>query len=97
MIASRRGPSPEAASSTACTTNQVPTAAPNAHAAPTTTGRRRRALAPRKLAVTAAKISTASSPSRNTIMPALKTIVARLCGCVTSVGSTGPVDAVAIR
>ena len=94
MIASSRGPSEDAASSTACTTNQVITAAPNAHAAPRTTGRRRPESAPRKLAVTAAKISTASRPSRKTIIPALKTIVvlalrARDLGRVDRAGRRG--------
>ena len=77
--------------------NHVTTAAPKATAAPTTTGRRRARLAPRKLAVTAAKIRTASKPSRNTMIEALKTTVAWLWGWETSVGSTGPVLAVAIR
>jgi hypothetical protein len=54
-------------------------------------------LAPTKLAVTAAKMRTASRPSRKTIIAALKTTVPRLCGAATSVGSTGPVLAVAIR
>ena len=49
------------------------------------------------LAVTAAKIRTASRPSRKTITDALKTTVAWLCGPRTSVGSAGPVSAVAIR
>ena len=80
VIASRRGPSGEAASSSACTTNQVATAAANASAAPSTTGRRRALLAPRKLAVIAAKIRTASSPSRKTIIDELKTTVRALCG-----------------
>jgi hypothetical protein len=97
VIASSRGPSEDAASSSACTRNQVTTVAPNATAAPATTGRRRALLAPRKLAMIAAKIRTASSPSRNTIMLVLKTTVAWLCGRVASVGSIGPVPAVAIR
>ena len=90
MIASSRGPSGEAASSTAWTTNQVTTAAPNAHAAPSDDRAAAALFAPRKLAVTAAKISTASSPSRKTMIAELETTVARLCGAVTSVGSTGP-------
>jgi hypothetical protein len=97
VIASSRGPSGDAALSSACTTNHVSTLAPNATRAPATTGRRRRLLAPRKLAVTAAKIRTASSPSRKTMIAEFATIVARLCGELTSVGSTGPVFAVAIR
>src|SRR4051812_17347324 len=97
VIASRRGPSEEAALRTAWAMNHVTTAAPNAAAAPSVTGRRFAAWAPRKLAVTAAKINTASRPSRKTIMPVLKTIVPRLWWWVTSVGSTGPVFAVAIR
>ena len=47
--------------------------------------------------MTAANIRTASSPSRNTIMLELNTIVAWLWKCLTSVGSTGPVLAVAMR
>ena len=97
MIASSLGPSGEAASSRAWTTNQVTTAAPKAIAAPATTGRRFDLSAPRKLAVTAAKIRTASSPSRKTIIPELKTAVVWLIGWVASVGSWGPVFAVAIR
>jgi hypothetical protein len=97
VIASSRGPSGEAALMSACTANQVATVAPNAAAAPATTGRRRARLAPRKLAVTAAKISTASKPSRKTIMLELNTTVAWLCACEASVGSIGPVLAVAIR
>ena len=46
-------------------------------------------------AVTAAKMRTASSPSRKTMIDALKTAVPWLWR--TSVGSTGPVSAVAIR
>ena len=95
MIASSFGPSGEAASSTAWTTNQVAIAAPKAMIAPATTGRRLDLLAPRKLAVTAAKIRIASSPSRKTIIPELKTAVAWLMW--VSVGSAGPVFAVAIR
>jgi hypothetical protein len=49
------------------------------------------------LAVTAAKIRIASSPSRNTITEELNTTVAWLCGPRASVGSIGPVSAVAIR
>jgi hypothetical protein len=97
VIASSRGPSGDAALSSAWNTNQVTTAAANATPAPATTGRRRRRLAPRKLAVTAAKMRTASSPSRKTMIAELKTTVAWLCGWATSVGSTGPVRAVAIR
>ena len=97
MIASSLGPSEDAALRAACTTNHVTTAAPNAHAAPRMTGRRRALLAPRKLAVTAAKISTASRPSRKTMIPELKTTVAWLCGAVASVESIGPLAAVAIR
>jgi hypothetical protein len=76
VIASSRGPSGDATSSSACTTNHVTIAAPNAPTAPITTGRRRARLAPTRLAVTAAKIRTASSPSRNTIVLELKTTVA---------------------
>ena len=97
MIASSFGPSGEATSSTAWTTNQVATVAPKAIAAPTAIGRRFARLAPSRLAETAAKISTASRPSRKTIMLELKTTVAWLCGPVASVGSAGPVCAVAIR
>jgi len=97
VMASSRGPSGEATSSNAWTRNHVPTVAAKAMAAPATTGRRRRLFAPRKLAVTAAKIRTASRPSRNTMIAELVTTVARLCGELTSVGSTGPVFAVAIR
>ena len=97
MIASSLGPSGEATSRIACATNHVTTAAPKAQAAPSTTGRRRSLLAPRKLAVTAAKMSTASRPSRKTMIAELNTTVAWLSGCVASVGSTGPVLAVAIR
>src|SRR3954465_13474128 len=97
VIASRRGPRREAASRIAGAMNQVATAAAKAVRAPKVTGRRRAVLAPRKLAVTAAKISTASRPSRKTIMPALKTIVAWLWEWWISVGSMGPVLAVAMR
>jgi hypothetical protein len=95
VIASSFGPRGEAASSTAWTTNQVTIVAPNDTTAPQTTGRRLDLSAPTKLAVTAAKIRIASSPSRKTIIPELKTAVAWLI-CV-SVGSAGPVLAVAIR
>src|SRR5438045_5601847 len=95
VIASSFGPRGEAASSTAWTTNQVTIVAPKATAAPAVTGRRFDLFAPRKLAVTAAKIRIASSPSRKTIIPELKTAVAWLIGC--AVGSAGPVVAVAIR
>jgi hypothetical protein len=95
VIASSFGPSGEAASSSACTTNQVAIVAPKASPAPTVTGRRFPSFAPRKLAVTAAKIRIASRPSRKTIIPELKTAVPWLIGC--SVGSAGPVSAVAIR
>ena len=71
--------------------------APKAAAAPTPTGRRFARSAPRKLAVTAAKIRIASSPSRKTIIPVLKTTVPWLIGSLASVGSAGPVLAVAIR
>ena len=47
--------------------------------------------------MTAAKISTASRPSRKTMMAAFSTTVPSLCGPRTSVGSTGPVSAVAMR
>ena len=77
--------------------NHVTTAAPNAAAAPSTTGLRRWAFAPTKLAVIAAKIRTASRPSRKTMIDELKTTVAWLCWPRTSAGSTGPVLAVAIR
>ncbi len=97
VIASSLGPSGEATSRTALTTNQVTTVAPKASAAPRVTGRRFALLAPRKLAVTAAKIRIASSPSRKTIIPELKTAVAWLIGFADSVGSAGPVLAVAIR
>jgi hypothetical protein len=97
VMASSRGPSGEAASRTACTTNHVAIVAPNDTAAPAITGRLRPALAPTKLAVIAAKIRTASRPSRKTIIDALKTTVLWLSGAVASVGSTGPVFAVAIR
>ncbi len=73
------------------------TAAPKATPAPSTTGRRRGLFAPTKLAVIAAKIRTASSPSRKTMIPALTTTVPSLWWPRTSVGSTGPVLAVAIR
>jgi hypothetical protein len=46
-------------------------------------------------AVTAAKISTASRPSRKTMIEELKTAVPWLWW--TSVGSAGPASAVAIR
>jgi hypothetical protein len=96
VIASRRGPSDDAASSSAWTTNQVPTRRRTRRRAGD--DRRRRArLAPRKLAVTAAKMSTASSPSRKTMIAELKTTVAWLCWPRTSVGSIGPVLAVAMR
>ena len=78
-------------------TNQVMTAAPNAASAPATTGLRRILLAPRKLAMMAAKIRTASRPSRKTMIAELKTTVPWLCSVVASVGSVGPVEAVAIR
>ena len=78
VIASSRGPSGAAASSSACTTNQVATAAANATPAPAATGLRRALLAPSRLAVTAAKIRIASRPSRNTITAELKTTVAWL-------------------
>ena len=91
VMASSRGPSGEAASRTAATTNHVATAAAKDSDAPSTTGRRRALLAPWKLAVMAAKMSTASSPSRKTIIDELKTTVPSLCGPRTSVGSTGPV------
>ena len=97
VIASSRGPSGAAASSSACTTNHVTTVAPNASPAPAATGLRRPWLAPSRLAVTAAKISTASRPSRKTITAELKTTVAWLWWPRTSVGSAGPVSAVAIR
>ena len=97
VMASSRGPSGEATESAAITTNHVATAATNASPAPATTGRRRARLAPRKLAVTAAKIRTASSPSRKTMMAELATTVACACGAPASVGSVGPVLAVAIR
>jgi hypothetical protein len=97
VIASSRGPNGDATSNSACTTNHVTTAAPNDTAAPAITGRLRCALAPTNDAVIAAKINTASNPSRNTIMEALKTTVPRDSGALTSVGSTGPVLAVAIR
>ena len=71
--------------------------AAKATATPPATGRRLPLLPPIIEAVTAAKISTASRPSRNTITDALKTTVVWLCGPRTSVGSTGPVLAVAIR
>ncbi len=45
----------------------------------------------------AAKMSTASNPSRKTMIALLKTTVVWLCGPATSVGSTGPVEAVAMR
>ncbi len=95
MIASSLGPSGEAAFSSAWTTNQLAMVAPKAITAPATTGRRLLLFAPRKLAVTAAKIRIASSPSRKTIIPELKTAVPWLMCC--SVGSAGPVCAVAIR
>ena len=94
---SSRGPSGDATSSSAWAPNHVTIVAPNATPAPATTGRRRARLAPRKLAVTAAKIRTASRPSRNTIIAELNTTVLWLWRCATSVGSTGPVSAVAIR
>lgn len=62
-----------------------------------TTGRRLEALAPTKLPITAAKTSTASSPSRKTIIPELNTVVPWLCLPPTSVTSTGPVLAVPMR
>ena len=89
------GPSELAASRAAWATNHATIAAPNAHAAPSTTGRRRARLPPMNDAVTAAKMSTASSPSRNTMIEELKTAVPWLW--CDSVGSTGPVSAVAIR
>jgi hypothetical protein len=49
------------------------------------------------LAVIAARMSTASSPSRKTIIPELKTTVPWLTLEEASVGSDGPVSAVAIR
>lgn len=96
VIASSRGPSGEAMSSSAWTANQVTTVAANATAAPTAIGRRFARLAPSKLAETAAKIRIASRPSRKTIIEELKTTVVWLCGERTSLGSTGPVSAVAI-
>ncbi len=95
MIASSFGPSELAAPRIAWATNQVRMAAPNAQAAPMTTGRRRDRLPPTKLAVTAAKIRTASRPSRKTMIDELKTAVPWLWWI--SVGSIGPVLAVAIR
>ncbi len=97
VIACSRAPSGEATASSAWAANQVATAAANAQAAPSTTGRRRRLFAPRKLAVTAAKISTASRPSRKTMIELLKTTVACDSRVVASVGSIGPVEAVAMR
>ena len=75
VIASSFGPSGQAASSTAWTTNQVATEAANAKPAPSAIGRRFEAWIPVRLAATAAKISTASRPSRKTIIPELKTTV----------------------
>ena len=97
VIASSRGPSGEAASRTAWTTNQVATAAANATPAPSAIGRRFEAWMPVRLAETAAKISTASRPSLKTIIPELKTTVVWLMCWPASVGSAGPVSAVAIR
>jgi hypothetical protein len=90
-----RGPRGEATLRIAWATNQVATAAAKATPAPATTGRRRARSAPRKLAVTAAKMSTASSPSRKTMIAEFATAVA--WPCATSVGSAGPVLAVAMR
>ena len=72
-------------------------AAMNETPAPMKTCRRRGRLAPIMLAVMAARIRTASRPSRKTIIPELKTTVPWLIGFAASVGSTGPVFAVAIR
>ena len=98
VIASSRGPSGEAASSSAWATNQVDHGgAEGAAPAPSTTGRRRRLLAPTKLAVTAAKISTASRPSRKTMIAELKTTV-RVALLAADLGRVDrPVLAVAIR
>ena len=91
VIASSFGPSGEAASRSAPTANQVTTAARNETAAPTKTGRRRGRLAPTMLAVIAARMRTASSPSRKTIIPELKTTVPWLTFAEALVGSAGPV------
>ncbi len=98
MIASRRIPRPDSSWSTAPARIQVSTVAPNAVPAPANTGRRLTRFAPRKLAVTAARIRIASRPSRNTIIDVLKTTVPWLSWPrVASVGSCGPVFAVAMR
>ena len=95
VIASSLGPSELAASSTAWATNHVRIEVPKAATAPRTTGRRRERFAPRNDAVTAAKMSTASRPSRKTMIDELNTAEPWLC--LTVVGSTGPVVAVAMR
>ena len=63
--------------------------APKAMIAPATTGRRFDLFAPRKLAVTAAKIRIASRPSRKTIIPELKTAVPWLMCVLGRIGGTG--------
>ena len=73
--------------------NHVSTVKPKARPAPAATGRRRAWLAPRKLAVTAASTSTASSPSRRTSSP-LSRITAPWLRCWLSVGSGTPPRAV---
>ena len=88
VIASSFAPSGEAALRIAPTMNQVATAATKETAAPTKTWRRRCCRAPTKLAVIAARIRTASRPSRNTIMPELKTTVPWLM-CVPGLGRIG--------
>src|SRR4051812_9625851 len=97
VMPSSLAPSGAAAASTACTTNQVATAAANATPAPAATGRRLALLAPIMLAVTGGKIGTAPGPSRTTIPGEWKPTVAWLCGPPTWVGWAGPVRGVAIR
>ena len=61
-------------------TTQVAALATSAAPTPTHIGRRRRRCAPLKLAISAARISTASRPSRKTMMAVFVITVVRLFG-----------------
>ena len=99
MIASSRVPSGRRAEQHLHRRNPGKIEAPNATRAPDSDGHGGAGGWLReKLAVTAARISTASRPSRKTIIDELKTTVVWLISPrVASDGSAGPVSAVAIR
>ena len=68
-------------------TTQVAALATSAAATPTHIGRRSRRCAPLKLAISAARISTASRPSRKTMIAVFVITVVRLFGPVPTASS----------